>query len=109
MKVAVIGSRSITNIEIERYIPKGITMLITGGAIGVDRIAEKYADRMKIKKQIFLPDYERYGKSAPLMRDRLIVDNADIVIAIWDGVSGGTNYTIKYAERTGKPFEVHIV
>lgn len=109
MKVAVIGSRTITNIDIERYIPKGITMLITGGATGVDTIAEKYADRKHIKKQVFRPDYERYGKSAPLMRDKLIVDNADIVIAIWDGVSGGTNYTVKYAERIGKPFELHIV
>lgn len=109
MKVAVIGSRTITNIDIELYIPKGITLLITGGAAGIDTIAEKYADQKRIKKQIFSPDYERYGKSAPLMRNKLIVDNADIVIAIWDGVSGGTNYTIKYAERIGKPFELHIV
>ncbi|HAN21645.1 MAG TPA: hypothetical protein DCP51_08250 [Clostridiales bacterium] len=109
MKVAVIGSRSITNIDIERYLPKGITLLITGGAVGIDTIAEKYADRKRIKKQIFFPDYGRYGKSAPLMRNKLIVDNADIVIAIWDGVSTGTNYTVKYAERIGKPFELHIV
>lgn len=109
MKVAVIGSRSITNIDIERYIPKGITLLITGGAIGIDTVAEKYADRKHIKKQIFFPDYSRFGKSAPLMRNKLIVDNADIVIALWDGVSAGTNYTVKYAERIGKPFELHIV
>lgn len=109
MKVAVIGSRTISNIDIERFIPKGITLLITGGATGVDTIAEKYADRKKIKKQIIRPDYERYGKRAPLMRDKLIVENADIVIAIWDGTSGGTNYTVKYAERIGKPFELHIV
>jgi len=109
MKVAVIGSRTISNIDIERFIPKGITLLITGGATGVDTIAEKYADRKKIKKQIIRPDYERYGKRAPLMRDKLIVENADIVIAIWDGNSGGTNYTVKYAERIGKPFELHIV
>lgn len=109
MKVAVIGSRSITNIDIEPFIPRGITLLITGGAIGVDTIAEHYADRKCIKKQIIFPDYQRFGKSAPLMRNKLIVDNADIVIAIWDGVSAGTNYTVKYAERIGKPFEVHIV
>lgn len=109
MKVAVIGSRSITNIDIEPFIPRGITLLITGGAIGVDTIAEHYADRKRIKKQIIFPDYERYGKSAPLYRNKLIVENADIVIAIWDGVSGGTSFTVKYAERIGKPFEVHIV
>jgi predicted Rossmann fold nucleotide-binding protein DprA/Smf involved in DNA uptake len=109
MIVAVVGSRSITNIDIERFIPKGITMLITGGAAGIDTIAEQYADRKKIKKQIILPDYERYGKKAPLMRDREIVNNADIVIAIWDGTSGGTHYTVKYAQSIGKPFELHIV
>ncbi|HBR31076.1 MAG TPA: hypothetical protein DD733_03220 [Clostridiales bacterium] len=84
-------------------------MLITGGAVGVDTIAERYADRKHIKKQIIFPDYGRYGKSAPLYRNKLIVDTADIVIAIWDGVSGGTNFTVKYAQQIGKPFEVHIV
>lgn len=43
MKIAIIGSRNL-KINIEMYIPKNITLLISGGARGVDSLAEKYAD-----------------------------------------------------------------
>ena len=109
MKVAVIGSRSLTDIEIDNLIPPDATLIISGGADGIDTLAEQYADRRGIKKLILYPDYELYGKSAPLIRDKLIVDNADAVIAIWDGRSTGTEYTINYAKRRGVPVEVYIV
>lgn len=109
MKVAVVGSRSITQAEIDRLIPPDATLIISGGAAGVDTLAERYADRRGIKKLILYPDYELYGKSAPLIRDKLIVDHADMVIAVWDGESTGTEFTISYAKRRGVPVEVYIV
>ncbi len=109
MKVAVIGSRSITEADIGRYIPPDADMIISGGAIGVDALAEKYADENRIEKLILYPDYELYGKSAPLIRDKLIVDHADLVVAIWDGVSTGTEFTISYAKRRKVPCEIYIL
>ena len=109
MKVAIIGSRSIDNADIGRHIPPDTTLIISGGAVGVDTLAEKYADAHGIKKMILLPNYELYGKSAPLIRDRLIVDNADVVIAFWDGESRGTAYTISYAKQRKVPCHVYIV
>ncbi len=109
MKVAVVGSRSILNAEIDRFIPPDATLIISGGAVGIDSIAEKYADRKGIEKMIIYPDYELYGKSAPLIRDKLIVDNADMVVAVWDGVSKGTEFTISYAKRRGVPIEIYIL
>lgn len=109
MKVAIIGSRSITDAEIGRYVPPDASLIISGGAVGVDSIAEKYADEKGIKKLILYPDYELYGKSAPLIRDKLIVDHADLVIAIWDGVSRGTEFTISYAKRRNVPCEIYIL
>lgn len=109
MKVAVVGSRSITDADIKRYVPPDATLIISGGAVGVDTLAEKYADEKGIKKLILYPDYELYGKSAPLIRDKLIVDNADLVIAVWDGVSQGTGFTISYAKRRNVPCEVYIL
>lgn len=109
MKVAVVGSRSITNADISRYIPPDADLIISGGAIGVDALAEKYADERGIKKLILYPDYELYGKSAPLIRDKLIVDHADLVVAVWDGVSSGTEFTISYAKRRNVPCEVYIL
>lgn len=109
MKVAVIGSRSINNIDVGKRIPPDVTLIISGGAIGVDTLAEEYADKKGIKKLIIYPDYELYGKSAPLIRNKLIVDNADLVIAFWDGESSGTEYTISYAKRRHVPCEVYMV
>lgn len=109
MKVAIIGSRGITNADVGKYIPPDATLIISGGARGVDRLAERYADEHGIEKLIFLPQYELYGKSAPLIRNRLIVDNADLVIAFWDGESSGTSYTIDYAKRRHIPCQVYIV
>lgn len=109
MKVAVVGSRSITKADISRYIPPDTDLIISGGAIGVDKLAEEYADKKGIKKLILYPEYELYGKSAPLIRDKLIVDHADLVIAVWDGASRGTEFTISYAKRRGVPCEIYIV
>lgn len=109
MKVAVIGSRSITDIEIDRFIPPDTDLIISGGAIGVDTLAERYADKKGIEKLILHPEYELYGRSAPLIRDKLIVDHADLVVAIWDGESRGTEFTISYAKRRKVPCEVYIV
>ena len=85
MKVAVVGSRHL-ELDIERYIPKEISMLVSGGAKGIDTLAEKYADKNNIPKLIIKPEYEKYGKSATLRRNKTIVENADIVIAIWECV-----------------------
>lgn len=109
MKVAIIGSRTITKADIAKHIPPDTTLVISGGARGVDTLAEKYADEHGIKKLILLPDYELYGKQAPLIRDKLIVDNADLVIAFWDGESRGTEFTISYAKRRRIPCEIYIV
>ena len=108
MKIAVVGSRNL-EIEIERYLPEGITEIISGGARGIDRAAEAYADAHGIVKRIFLPDYPQYGRRAPLVRNRQIVQAAELVIAIWDGASRGTKYTIDYAQSLGKPVRVYRV
>ncbi len=109
MKIAIIGSRSINNIDISKYIPDDTDMIISGGAYGIDTLAEQYADEHGIEKLIIKPDYEFYGKSATLIRDKLIVDHADMVIAIWDGLSSGTSFTINYAKHREVPCKIYIV
>lgn len=105
MKIAIIGSRKIAEVDIEKYI-SGCQEIVSGGAAGVDSCAAKYANEKGIKLTVFLPQYERYGRAAPIMRNKEIVDYADKVIAFWDGTSKGTLSVIKYAEKIGKPCEV---
>ena len=106
MKILVAGSRSIKEFDLEPYMPKNAELIISGGASGIDDIAEKYADSHSISKLILRPNYRLFGKGAPLKRNEKMVDIADKIIAIWDGKSKGTYYTVKYAERTGKEVEI---
>ena len=108
LKVAVIGARGIDGADLSRDIPKEATMLISGGAMGVDTLAEAYASEKGLPIQVIKPRYDLFGKKAPLLRNRQIVECADLVIAIWDGESTGTAYTIDYAHERGVPVRLYI-
>ena len=107
MKIAVVGSRSIKNADISQYIPKEATEIITGGAVGVDKLAEREARLRGIPLTVFKPDYETHGKSAPLVRNKLIAESCDMLIAFWDGSSRGTVFTWRYADKLGKPVKIY--
>lgn len=105
MRVAVIGSRGLS-VDISEYIPKETNEIISGGAKGIDSLAECYADKNNIPKLIIRPEHQTFGMFAMRKRNRLIVECADMVLAIWDGKSRGTKYTIDYALRIGKPIKI---
>ena len=105
MKIAIIGSRSITDADIGKYVSEG-DEIVSGGAAGIDTLAAEYAKRNGLKLTVFLPEYEKYGRAAPIVRNKQIVDYADKVIALWNGSSKGTMSVIEYAEKMGKPCEV---
>ena len=86
MKLAVIGSRGLTVHDLENYLPKEVTEIVSGGAKGIDACARAYAKANGIKLTEFLPEYEKYGRSAPLKRNIQIIDYADEVLAFWDGI-----------------------
>ena len=102
MKLLVVGSRSITSFDLSTHIPADVDTIISGGASGIDNLAEKYADSHKLSKYIMRPRYDLYGRYAPLKRNELMVDIADAVLIIWDGRSKGTRHTLKYAEKSKK-------
>lgn len=109
--VAIIGSRSIVTLNLDRYIDKEyISKIVSGGANGVDTLAEKWARQHGIEVLIYKPQYEVYGgKYAPIQRDKDLVAASDIVIAFWDGKSKGTKFTIDYARELGVPTVVHLI
>ena len=102
MKILIAGSRNIDEFDLSPYIPKETTLIISGGAKGIDAIAEKYADEHKISKLILLPQYNLYGKSAPIKRNETMVNIADTVIIVWDGNSRGTKSTLQYSKKKNK-------
>lgn len=108
LRVAVIGSRGIKRTDIARYLPAETTMLVSGGATGVDTLAEEYAERHGLPIRIIRPNYALYGRKAPLIRNRQIVECADLVVALWDGSSPGTAFTVNYAHERGVPVRLYI-
>lgn len=109
MKVAVIGSRNIKIDRLEQYLPPDTTEIVSGGARGVDTCAREYALAHGIPLREFLPDYARYHRGAPLVRNRELITYADMVIVFWDGESRGTAYSIDYCRKIGRPISVYHI
>jgi len=109
MKVAVIGSRGLSVSDLGRYLPENTTEIVSGGAKGVDTSAKEYAKSNGIKLTEFLPEYTRFGRSAPLKRSISIIEYADIVLAFWDGKSRGTKFVIDNCHRFGVEVRVYIM
>ena len=105
MRIAIVGSRNVTIDTIAEFVADH-DEIISGGAVGVDQCAADYARSHGLKLPEFLPEYGKYGRAAPIIRNRQIVDHADKVIVFWDGKSKGTLSVIKYAEKVGKSCEI---
>lgn len=106
MKLLIAGSRSITDFDLAPHIPGDVDEIISGGANGIDTLAEKYADDRRISKHIIRPKYHLYKRAAPIKRNEEMVTLADRVLVIWDGESRGTLATVKFAKAQGKPIDL---
>lgn len=117
MRVAIVGSRHFGSEALwERAyatlcenIPANATEIVSGGAIGVDTLAERYAKENHLRLKVFPPDYDLFGKRAPILRNDEIVAYSQYVIAIWDGSSRGTAYTISACLEKGVPVKAFIL
>jgi hypothetical protein len=108
VKVAVIGSRNLQVEHLEAFIPPDATEIVSGGAKGIDACAREFALENGIKLTEFLPDYDQYGKSAPLKRNIQIIEYSDLVLAFWDGKSRGTKHVIDTCKERGIPIKVFL-
>ena len=110
MKIGFTGHRNkmVSHEDLEKLmiIYPGSTW-IHGGAVGFDQQVESFANKNKIQQIVHHPDYKQYGKAAPLIRNRKIVEDVDILIACWDGrKQGGTYYTINFASKSKKQIKI---
>lgn len=111
MKTIIAGSRTIGlyRVVVEAIESSGytITELVSGGAVGVDRLGERWAKENGVPIAKFIPDWNKYLKRAGFVRNEQMVNYADALIAVWDGTSRGTKHTIDLARRKGIPVFVH--
>ena len=111
-RVAIVGSRSLESPEdkamvyaIVRSLKAG-TVVVSGGAEGVDKWAEQHARDLGLVTVVVIPPWQALGKSAGVIRNGIIAQIADRCIALHDGKSHGTANTIGHFEKLKKPIKV---
>ena len=74
-------------------------IIISGGARGADFYGEKYAQDEGFSLEVFLANWNKFGKSAGFRRNEQMAEVADALIAFWDGKSNGTKHMIEIMEN----------
>ena len=108
MKVIVAGSRSFKDYEVlcKTLDEMEITNIISGGARGADKLGERYAKERGISLEQYPAHWDRYGNQAGFIRNVEMAENADALVAFWDGFSGGTLHMITVAKERGLQVKV---
>ena len=83
------------------------TIIVSGGADGVDSWAEDAARKYGLRVEIIEPDWKKYGRRAGMIRNQEIVVACTRLVAFWDGLSKGTADSVEKARKVGKPVEVY--
>lgn len=73
------------------------TQVISGHARGVDIFGEQWAMENDIPLLIKPADWKMHGKAAGYIRNVDMANNADALVAVWDGESKGTKHMIDIA------------
>ncbi len=125
-KLAVIGSRNWPDskkiLDFLNVSKDKISCIVSGGARGVDSIAEDWADKNNIDKKIFEAEWDninapnavikinKYGKkynaNAGFERNTDIIKYADLVLAFRYNMSKGTTDSINKAIKLGKKIKI---
>jgi hypothetical protein len=84
------------------------TVVISGTAPGADKLGEQWAKDNSIPVERYPADWNRYGLSAGYRRNEQMVDNAEALVALWDGKSRGTRHMIDIARKKGLKVFVYL-
>ena len=76
-------------------------VIVSGAAKGADALGERYARERGYKLQRYPANWEKYGRAAGPIRNEIMAQNADALIAYWDGRSHGTWNMIELARNYG--------
>lgn len=85
-RIGIVGSREFKNYAQLKAVIDGIIKpedeIVSGGAIGADSMAQRYAKEGGYAIHIYYPRWE-HGRSAGFQRNKRIVENSDIVFAFY--------------------------
>ena len=86
-----------------------VTEVVSGTAPGVDKLGEEYAKLLNLPIHRFPADWAKYGKRAGRVRNAQMADNAEALIAVWDGKSSGTENMIDMAKTRSLKVYIHYL
>jgi hypothetical protein len=108
-RIAVVGSRHFGALERVRALGRSLgqiqsqrTIVVSGGAKGVDEVAIQEAKRLKLLTEVIPADWKKYGLAAGPIRNTELVARVDRVCVFWDGQSRGTKDVMEKALAAGK-------
>lgn len=115
MRIIVAGSRTFNNYELLKSSlneiigdDKDVT-IISGTARGADTLGEQYAQEFGFKVERHPAEWDRYGKSAGYIRNKVMAENADTTVLFWDGSSKGTKHMYDLSIENGlKTFMINF-
>ena len=113
IKLAIVGARSPKlsykeweKLLLQEFSPSDLSLIVSGGATGIDTYAKLFAGRHHIPLMEFLPDYTKFGIKAPLRRNTQIVKEASMVFAFPSPDSRGTMHAIAEARKMKKTLKI---
>ena len=111
-KVIIAGGRQFSDYELlkakcdlflqQKRVTHSI-IIVSGTARGADSLGERYAHERGYAVEKYQADWEQHGKAAGPIRNVEMAENADALIAFWDGQSVGTRNMIEVARRRNIP------
>lgn len=113
MRTIIAGSRDILDYQ---FLLNAIdecgwtpTTVISGAARGVDKLGEDWAHDHQVPCELYPANWSKYGKSAGPIRNIQMAENAEALIALWDGKSRGTKHMIDTAKSKNLKVFVKLI
>jgi len=104
MRTIIAGGRDFIDYDKLKYIikhelPWKITTVICGKAKGADTLGETWALCNSIPIEYFPAEWDKFGKSAGVRRNRQMAQNAETALICWDTKSKGTRNMFQEAKK----------
>lgn len=113
MKVIIAGSRTVKDGNLVAEAIKEskfkISTVLCGGARGADMLGKSWAEGKNIPVDDYPANWTKYGNAAGILRNIVMANNAEALIAIWDGKSSGTRHMIDEAKKRNLKVYVKMI
>lgn len=96
-------------LDLRKEYPNITLEVVTPCDSQADRWPEAYRiryARLRREADTLTATSHRYTPDCMMLRNRYLVDRADLILACYDGLPGGTESTLRYAKKCGVPIRI---